>query len=144
MTTIEVKTDELTGPALDWAVAMAVGAKLYIGSDGTLQNRPVVWITAGGKMGTMPYDEQWSPSCWWAQGGPLIEEHRCILLPTYDEDDNFNCYVSSPHGGGDEFSYQPKAIGSTPLIAAMRAIVASKLGDVVSVPEELVPPEAQV
>lgn len=47
----KIKTSELTGPALDWAVARAAG--LYA---------PEPWIS--------------DPSTDWAQGGPIIDRER--------------------------------------------------------------------
>ena len=60
----------------------------------------------------------------WAQGGPIIEREMIDLkcLPT-------------KQGG---FIWRTAcADGPTPLIAAMRCYVASKLGDEVEIPEEL-------
>jgi len=41
--------------------AKAAGIKIYESTDGTIQNRPVWVFSAGGGMGTMPYEEQWNP-----------------------------------------------------------------------------------
>ena len=41
--------------------AKAAGIKVYESTDGTMQNRPVLVFSAGGGMGTMPYEEQWNP-----------------------------------------------------------------------------------
>ena len=45
---------------LEWA-AKAAGIEIYESTDGTIQNRPVWVVRAGGGMGTMPYEEQWNP-----------------------------------------------------------------------------------
>ena len=73
----------------------------------------------------------------WAQGGPIIEREmiqltpRCMVNPlhgwaaafrSFDEDDN----VYALH----------RMRGKTPLIAAMRCYVASKLGGTVDIPKE--------
>lgn len=69
--------------------------------------------------------EDWFPySTEWEMAGPIIEQN------------NIGFYMWSnnewiAHKQGDEFS------GSTPLIAAMRCYVASKLGNSVAVPTEL-------
>ena len=61
----------------------------------------------------------------WAQGGPLIErEGISIYCMTSDWSAAYN-----PSGATQD--------GPTPLIAAMRCYVASKLGDTAEVPEEL-------
>ena len=61
----------------------------------------------------------------WAQGGPIIERERIDLQGDGDGGwiacDNLN----------------PEQAGPTPLIAAMRCFVASKLGDEVEVPDEV-------
>lgn len=117
---IEVKTAELIGPALDWAVSEAIGEKNTISSrfidnekgDATL----VFW-------------------CWdaystdWGTGGPLIEKYLCrvVIQPPYWE----ACALRSDK----PWVY---GLGETVLIAACRAIVADKLGETVQVPKELV------
>jgi hypothetical protein len=67
-----------------------------------------------------------SPSELWAQGGPIIERDRIAIDP----------YVTHSQWGAnkDGAFYRD---GPTPLIAAMRCYVASKLGDEVEIPEEL-------
>ena len=78
------------------------------------------------------YDHEVTSSEWgmwgwatdWAQGGPLIER-EVIALYLYGPEKW--CAVA------DDKEYQ----GPTPLIAAMRCYVASKLGDEVEIPEEL-------
>jgi hypothetical protein len=62
----------------------------------------------------------------WADGGPIIEREGIELLC---ESLGFR-WVAMPQKG-------PEWRGPTPLIAAMRCYVASKLGDEVDVPEEL-------
>ena len=61
----------------------------------------------------------------WALGGPIIEREEFSGLKCYGKDE-WEC------NNGDIF-----CDGPTPLIAAMRCYVASKLGDEVEVPEEL-------
>ena len=84
---------------------------------------------------------EWSPSVNWAQGGSIIEREGIDLYC------NVPSSIASKHNGwltswraayrrcgfGTDMSYGP-----TPLIAAMRCYVASKLGDLVEVPEELI------
>jgi hypothetical protein len=60
----------------------------------------------------------------WAQGGPIIERHIFRL-----EDD--------PELGWLAESGTAQCRGNTALVAAMRCYVASKLGDEVEIPEEL-------
>ena len=41
--------------------AKAMGFEVYETTDGTLQNRPIWVFSAGGAMGTMPYEVHWNP-----------------------------------------------------------------------------------
>ena len=106
---MKIKTSELDGAALDWAVAKCEGLDIRRLSGGE-------FLLADGDF--------WFPSTDWAQGGPIIEREGIGLLPSG------NSYYE--RDGGTYYSY-----GSTPLIAAMRCYVASKLGDEVEVPEEI-------
>ena len=72
-------------------------------------------------------DIQYTPSTDWSQGGPIIEREK-IALDTWGEE-----WLATRIEG----SAISEAIGPTPLIAAMRCYVASKLGDEVEVPNEL-------
>ena len=108
----KMKISELTGPALDWAVAKC--AEPEWGEEG--------WLCHC----TYPDDDGWiySPSTDWSQGGPIIEQ-RITKIEDYGD-----CW-------GAEGPDARECFGPTPLIAAMRAFVASKLGDEVDVPEGL-------
>ena len=101
-----MKTSELTGAALDWAVAKCEGA-LWDG-----EGEPASYQTA--------YPEY---SSWWQHGGPIIA--REFINVAYDD-----VWTAEDVDGNTQW-------GDTPLIAAMRCYVASKLGDEVDVPEEL-------
>jgi hypothetical protein len=64
----------------------------------------------------------------WAQGGPIIEREGIRIVkvaPTV-----WGAVYSSGDIGREHFS-------ATPLIAAMRCYVTSKLGDDIEIPEEL-------
>ena len=65
----------------------------------------------------------YSPSTVWAQGGPIIEREIVNLT------DDGEKWLAEGH--------DVICTGSTPLIAAMRCYVASKLGDEVKIPAEL-------
>jgi len=41
--------------------AKAADVPAYWSVDGTIQNRPLFVVNAGGKMGTMPYETEWNP-----------------------------------------------------------------------------------
>ena len=89
------------------------------------------WAVAkceGYRLDLVPEGE-YTPSTDWAQGGPIIDRER-ISVASID-----------PHWQASMPStiYQGEQDGPTPLIAAMRCYVASKLGDEVKIPEELAP-----
>lgn len=68
----------------------------------------------------------------WAYGGPIIEREGISIYPDESEDlPDIKWSADSQN----TFRWG----GPTPLIAAMRCYVASKLGDEVDVPDELAP-----
>lgn len=100
-----MKTAELTGAALDWAVAKCEGA----------------WVRDGIDDDCPEYSTEWS------QGGPIIER-ECIELGMCA--DQWRAVMHLENGS-------IYADDQTPLVAAMRCYVASKLGETVDIPEEL-------
>jgi len=73
------------------------------------------------------------PSTDWAQGGPIVERIKGFLFKNWLESNREGqCQAEIHNYDGDWIAFGP-----TPLIAAMRCFVASKLGDDVDVPEEL-------
>jgi hypothetical protein len=122
---MKIQTSELTEAALDWAVTMIEKPEAceYGVEDWRGQRRQTV------KNGEYVY--RWHQS--WAQGGPIIER-EIDVLERYRL--NINTIAWDATAQGDD---QCTATGPTPLIAAMRCYVASKLGDEVDVPEELCP-----
>ena len=111
---MKLKTSELQGAALDWAVAKCEGWPLDIWFDE--DQLPMV------RDDEVP---EYKPSTDWSQGGPIIEREELSRLSCYNHNE-WGCL------NGDIFCEGP-----TPLIAAMRCFVASKLGDEIEVPEEL-------
>jgi hypothetical protein len=118
-----MKTSELTGVALDWAVAKCEGATDFESDGITLGFKldGILKVLAAGWAPSMSYH----PSTNWAQGGPIIERER---LCVYD--------LGGDAWGSDD-NLASRSSGPTVLIAAMRCYVASKLGDEIEIPEEL-------
>jgi hypothetical protein len=108
---MKIKTSELIGAALDWAAQMA-NHENYIAKFSVNGIGQEFCAT--------------SPSTDWSQGGPIIEREGIYLVPDYNG--GWNSTTRKRRG---DYS------GPTPLIAAMRCFVASRLGDEVDVPEEL-------
>lgn len=126
---------ELEGAQLDWAVAKADGQ----GDDAwlsdfedvedaeTLERVPRRWC-----MVPCQYDGEkaFIPSEEWAEAGPIIEREEInVVAPDLESVDHDRLWSADRHED------QRICYGPTPLIAAMRAFVASKLGDEVEVPE---------
>jgi hypothetical protein len=129
---MKVKTVELIGTALDWAVAMSLG---YIPAKREKRNWGYATVpapelafsrllTSKDNPGNSLYQRNLGFSNDWSQGGPIIERERI--------------HLDEGHGlWGALHSYEYSSFGHTPLIASMRCYVASKLGDEVEIPEEL-------
>ena len=117
----KIKTSELTGVALDWAVAKAEGTNITLmrNDDGSLFPQPV-WADG-------LWQQNYSTS--WAQGGPIIEREK-ISIRQWTNVPVVHAYM--PFDGADWAED-----GTSPLIAGMRCYVSSKLGDEVEIPEEL-------
>lgn len=131
----EVKVCELQGAALDWAVAQAVGVEVMI--EGGI---PVLTQEIMDSMGIL-YRDDWAPSESWSQGGPLIEKFGIKLERMRNGRSWFAGWDYASEGWNvsyEMFDGEQLDGPSLPLIAACRAIVAAKLGDVVSIPDELV------
>jgi hypothetical protein len=74
----------------------------------------------------------WQPTFDWSQGGPIIEREG-INIERGNSSGRWEAWTPAP----ERRSGEAVAQGLTPLIAAMRCYVASKLGDEVEIPEEL-------
>ena len=119
---MKIKTSRVIGAALDWAVAKC---------EGTLGH----YVQPNEKRGTSKWEITPSTrrySTDWAQGGPIIER----------EGIGFGFGVGIDSDQWEAGYTTPEETGPTPLTAAMRCYVASKLGDEVDVPEELCRPTA--
>ena len=132
---MKIKTSELSGAALDWVVAGLEGEDVW------RESRNIYVRDDGDSV------SHYSPSTYWAQGGQIIEREKIIL-----------CLKGNDWwSGGVKVGQVPVRIGwwkgaedrweteggPTPLIAAMRCYVASKLGNEVEVPDELLQGESK-
>ena len=118
-----MNTSELTGAALDWAVAKAGGGAKDI----------YIFLDGHSRLGMYNYSTDWY------QGGPIIEregiEIICNLRPN-----EARTFKTTPDWRASRRAWSKGDIwyGPAPLIAAMRCYVASHLGDRVDIPRELV------
>ena len=114
---MKIKTSELTGAALDWAVAKCE-------PDGTLA---IYFDEDTGE--PLCHDDwednqEYKPSTDWMQGGPIIEREEIAIFLEYPKSwCATNGDVRSP--------------GDTPLMAAMRCYVRSKLGEEIDLTKEM-------
>lgn len=128
---MKIKTSELIGPTLDWAVAKCEGRIIGFNLGGGLEVRG---RTESGAELPEYWDlwTQWNPSTNWSQGGPIIEEEKLDAFWNPDVE------WWSVAGWDDRSKREVVMRHNSYLIAAMRCYVASKLGDVVEVPDELI------
>lgn len=129
---MKIKVSELSGVALDWAVAKVVGVAVIIRSqvhpvDSPLRGAPYLAV---GDMGLF-----FNPSTDWRQGGPLIEKYGVDLSapPCIDRSREIG-WQARPDDGQTSWHS-----GNTALVAAMRAIVSSQVGEEIEIPRELAP-----
>lgn len=144
MTTVTVKTEELDGAALDWAVAQCIDDESIVYHKGKPSHEqefdPCNWANYE-DLKRFVTGRYFRPSINWDQGGPLIREKNVSVVfdGQYNskfKPENWQAYVGL-FTYYEDWKYEGSADGPTPLIAAMRAIVASDLGDIVEIPEEL-------
>ncbi len=117
---MKIKTSELTGDFLVWAVATCEG----------MLAEPWLWGDEQEVLMRYKFPTNWE------HGGPIIEREEIGIKRNAPCSDGRQWEASgsiTAKGAGYQFAYGP-----TPLIAAMRCYVASKLGDEVDVPEELI------
>ena len=114
---MRIKTSELKDAALDWAVAKCETYPMGIWYDE--EELPMI------RDDEVP---EWKPSTDWAQGGSIIEREGINTIQSGD----WMAEMDADHSGG-----VISTRGDTPLIAAMRCYVASKLGDEIEIPKEL-------
>ena len=139
---MKIKTANLTGAALDWAVAKC--------DQPVYSDKALVASVKGGTDGIGIEHEPFNPSTDWTQGGHFVEREGIGILfdagsacskPSWFATPHDQCTTSSYEGEQFDPSFMVDEAagvrGPTPLIAAMRCYVASKLGDEVEIPEEL-------
>lgn len=112
--TLNIKTSDLIGDDLNLAVAYCVE-----------QSKPFPIYCDGKPMSKGDYSTDWSLA------GPIIEREKIGIVTSYKD---ANVWIGSIF----EPDWKFNRAGPTPLIAAMRCYVASKLGDEVDVPDEFI------
>lgn len=125
-----MKVEELTGAQLDYWVARAEGFRLS--PNGDYWDAPADWRQIGhtddDSLRFYSFDvTKWKPSTGSGHGGPIIERERIGFMPVLHDGETYWMAAHPSFGSGFP--------GPTPLVAAMRAYVASRFGD--EVPDEV-------
>lgn len=129
-----MKTSELVGAQLDWAVAKCEGLNPILSNsfdkgyaEGLVDEKFVYLHEPMKRNRAAPaFYTGFHPSTDWALGGAIIEREKIDVWTHAGK-----VWAASTDKGYTEYR------GTTPLIAAMRCYVASKLGDEVELPEGL-------
>lgn len=114
---MKIKTVDLTGPALDWAVAKCECPAIH------LDHFLAMHENYRFDRGTFAYSTDWS------QGGPIIERERIDIRFDRTGRSTYPWVASN---------LERMLGGPTPLIAAMCCFVSSRLGDEIEIPDELI------
>ena len=131
-----MKTSELIGPALDWAVAKCEGVESFqwdwycrtVAAEEIVENIP----------------QCYGYSRYWSSGGPIIERKNISLNSpigygvrrSNKQGPLWEAQMQYSNDDSNEVQYNEET-GPTPLVAAMRTYVASKLGDEIEIPQEM-------
>ncbi len=124
-----MKVAELDGALLDLWAALADGEVLAPGHPMPDPNSGTYWLKMGRFASVKPCPQY---SSRWADGGPIIEREQITMLdPKLCESGLWEAFMGA---FPDVTKYSivgmvAQGSGPTPLVAAMRAFVASKFGD---------------
>ncbi len=117
---MKIKTSELTGAVLDWAVAMCLPDDEFLFSPAPYlpdENGQPAWF---------------NPSTSSQDAFPIIDREGILFRPSPFPNSKFAACLGVDWDTGIALQ-----MGSTPLVAAMRCFVASRLGQEIDVPDEL-------
>lgn len=132
---MKVKTPKLSGMALCYAVCMIEMPHLVWGETiGTHHASNQIVVPE------LPEPKCYSPFTGWDMFGPIIEREGIDIQQVFCGMEGSFCepcgWQAVRHTRGGSIN-PTRYIADTPLIAAMRCLVASKLGDEMEIPEEL-------
>lgn len=145
---MKVPVSELSGAALDWAVAISNGFECGLidvnrhifGCNDSHGRQNVIGHINNETVSELLHARYYRPSTDWAQGGPLIDSYQVALVPEANDgevgtESSDRWIAEIYYDGGEHYA---TGADDSALIAICRAVVGSKLGDVVQVPVELV------
>lgn len=140
-----MKTAELTGKSLDWAVARREFPDA--------NNEEIQYFIRPPYRNYQEFEDDYDdenddreqkfwyhPSSDWAQGGPIIEREGIDINQVTSALWSARWWADNSDmakNPAQRFRHNIRMDGPTPLVAAMRCYVASRLGDEVEVPKEL-------
>lgn len=135
--TFWVDTDDLTGPLLDWAVAVAIGTlKEEPANDQVFYRLNAEGVESGTWVGAIHPAWQvacgqaiWRPSTDWRQGGPLLSEYAICVHPVTDAEwvaEEFVTHNTARAVDGNQHEGY--------LVSAMRVLVKTIMGGRIPVP----------
>ena len=134
---MKIKTCELEGAALDWAVAKCEGYT-NLRPNPHAFNRAFI-MTPPRKEHSPDYLYNLNYGSSWELAGPIIERDGIEILCNVSSAEAALFRKANPDWFACLKTYKHQHYhGSSPLIAAMRCYVASKLGDEVEIPDTLV------
>jgi len=116
-----MKTSDLVGPALDWAVAQCEKLSPYLDLH---HDKWATFVNYSDHYNWVHY----TPTQEWGWRGSIIERERISLWARGNE------WAAESFVPNQQCL---ECVGPTPLIAAMRCYVASKLGDDIDIPPEI-------
>ncbi|CAM3845050.1 phage protein NinX family protein [Vreelandella rituensis] len=137
---MQINTEDLMGPLLDWAVAVAIGTlTAEHAGDQTFYRLKTVGVESGTWVGPVHPAGQaacgqsiWRPSSDWRQGGPLLSEYAISVRPITDAQWLAEEFITHNTARAVDDS---KHDGY--LVAGMRVLVKSLMGDTITVPAHL-------
>lgn len=134
---VKIKTEHLTGAALDWAVAICEGWEPDRPQDGQLKMEMPHYpgryrhIIVGDD-GSVERSYLFLPSTSWAHGGPLVDKYLVSLSVAFSG--SGRVYTAMALNGEAD---RVLIVGDTALVALCRAVVSATIGAEVDIPTEL-------
>lgn len=133
---MKIKTSNLTGLALDWGVAKARGlidsglVNLYMPQSYDEFNSPLGYSPSR----DADYNNDYRPERDWSIGGPILTEAR--ISRTIDHSGLWLAYIAEGYGEPED-DRKFMQCDRSELVSGLRCYLASKFGNEVEIPDEL-------
>lgn len=131
---MKIKTSELIGPALDWAVATCEGYTDLHKDCHRFGNESLLMTPPRSEYGAVLFADL-AFATDWMQGGPIIEREQITLRTNACIPGHWAAFIDF---GNSNTNIKSRQSGPTPLVAGMRCYVASEMGDEINIPDELI------